>query len=225
MGKKWKVQDLTNEVIKDKAYFDKSNGGITISGGEPALQPQFAAAFFKALKIKGVMTALDTCGFCSQKALEMILPYTSMVLFDLKEINPEKHKLFTGSGNDKVLANLKFAADFIKTSTSPATLWIRTPIIPGATDSEDNIRAIGAYIAANISEAIERWELCAFNNLCQDKYDRLGLTWNFEKTQLNRQGDMERLTAIARNSGVDPNIVHWTGSTRLEGSTVPEKND
>ncbi len=220
MGEKWKLDALVAEVIKDKAYFDKSEGGITISGGEPTLQPQFAAAFLKALKGKGIQTALDTCGCCSQEALEMILPYTTMVLFDLKEMDNERHKQLTGSDNDKILNNLIFVAGFMKSHVHPKTLWIRTPIIPGATGTEDNIRAIGAYIAENVSHAVTRWELCAFNNLCKDKYHRLDLIWDFEKTELNRREDMEHLAEIARNSGVNPDIVHWSGSTRLENDSI-----
>ncbi len=216
MGEKWKLDDLVAEVVKDKAYFDKSDGGITISGGEPGLQPQFAAAFLKALKEQGVQTALDTCGLCSQKALEMILPYATMVLFDLKEMAPERHKQLTGSDNDQILSNLKFVADFTQSYVHPKSMWIRTPIIPGATDRDENILEIGAFIAANISPAVERWELCAFNNLCADKYQRLDLTWEFEESELMRQEDMERLAEIARRSGVNPDIVHWSGSCRLE---------
>jgi len=225
MGEKWLLADLVAEVIKDKVYFDKSEGGVTISGGEPALQPQFAAAFLKALKEKGVQTALDTCGLCSQQALETILPYATLVLFDMKEMNPEKHQAYTGSNNDRVLSNLKFLAEFIRTHVHPKSIWIRTPIIPGTTDTEESIRAIGSYIAENVAHAVERWELCAFNNLCQDKYHRLDLTWNFEAAQLMRQEEMEHLAAIARQSGVDPGIVHWTGSTRLvEKEKVTDKS-
>ena len=216
MGEKWSLTDLVAEVIKDKVYFDKSEGGVTISGGEPGLQPQFAAAFLKALKEKGVQTALDTCGLCSQRALETILPYATLVLFDMKEMDPEKHQEYTGSDNDRVLSNLKFVGEFIRTHVHPKFIWIRTPIIPGTTDTEENIRAIGSYITDNVADAVERWELCAFNNLCQDKYQRLDLTWDFEATQLMRQEEMEHLAAVARQSGVNPEIVHWTGSTRLE---------
>jgi pyruvate formate lyase activating enzyme len=224
MGETWRMSDLIDEVIKDKVYFDKSDGGVTISGGEPTLQPQFAAAFLKALKERGVQTALDTCGLCSQRALEMILPYATMVLFDLKVMDPESHKRFTNVGNERILANLDYIVGFMKSHVHPKTLWIRTPVIPGATDTEENIRAIGAFIAEHVSQVVERWELCAFNNLCQDKYQRLDLAWEFESAVLNRKEDMERLAEVARSSGVNPEIVHWTGSTRLENDSKLENN-
>ncbi|MFH2129958.1 MAG: glycyl-radical enzyme activating protein [bacterium] len=220
MGKKWTLDDLVSEVIKDKAYFDRSGGGITISGGEPTLQSDFAAGFLRALKNRGIQTALDTCGLCSRKALESILPFTTMVLFDLKILDPVKHQKLTGSSNEKILSNLLFTADFIKSHVHPKTLWIRTPIIPGATDSEENIHAIGQYIAKNLSTLPDRWELCAFNNLCQDKYHRLDMLWAFAEAELMRQSDMEHLADIARKSGVNPDMVHWSGSTRLESEPV-----
>jgi len=224
MGETWQMSDLVDEVIKDKVYFDKSDGGVTISGGEPTLQPHFAATFLKALKERGVQTALDTCGLCSQKALEMILPYATMVLFDLKVMDSERHKRYTDVGNERILASLDYIVGFMQSHVHPKTLWIRTPIIPGATDTVENIRAIGAYIAEHASQVVDRWELCAFNNLCLDKYQRLDLAWEFESAVLNRKEDMEHLAEAARSSGVNPEIVHWTGSTRLENDSKSEKD-
>ncbi|MFC1863803.1 glycyl-radical enzyme activating protein [Thermodesulfobacteriota bacterium] len=225
LGKKWELDELVHEVIKDKAYFDKSDGGITISGGEPALQPQFAAAFLKALKEKGVQTAFDTCGLCPQKSLEMILPYATMVLFDLKQIDSFKHSQLTGAENEKILNNLIFVSNFIKSHVHPKTLWIRTPIIPGATDNIENIQGIGEYIVSSIGQVVDRWELCAFNNLCKDKYLRLGLSWEFQDTELIKQEKMEQLAEAARKTGVNPDIVHWSGSTRLEEGQDKTKNE
>jgi len=216
MGTRWQMEDLVNEVIKDKAYFDSSDGGMTISGGEPALQADFASKFLKRLKTKGVQTALDTCGLSSKKALEKILPYTTMVLFDIKEIDSQKHQQFTGFPNEKILENLLFTAEFIKSHVHPKTLWIRTPIIPGTTDCPENIRGIGEFISNQLGSMVNRWELCAFNNLCKDKYNRLGLIWPYENSSLMTTAKMEELADVAKNSGVDPTIVHWTGSTKLE---------
>lgn len=225
MGTQWPLEELVNEVIKDKAYFDKSDGGITISGGEPTLQADFASQFLKRLKEKGIQTALDTCGLCSKKALEKILPYTTMVLFDIKEINSLHHQQITGYPNEKILNNLIFIGEFIKNHVHPKTLWIRTPIIPGTTDSPENIHGIGEFISKNLGNIVNRWELCAFNNLCKDKYDRLGLTWEYADSSLMTVNRMEQLAAIARNSGVEPDIVHWSGSTKLEKEMTETSKD
>lgn len=216
IGRKWNVDDLVNEVVKDRAYFDKSNGGITLSGGEPTLQSDFAHMFLQKLRGMGIHTALDTCGLCSKDSLEKLLPYSSMVLFDVKEIEPDKHMIFTGSKNDLILENLKFTAEFIKSHIYPKTLWIRTPLIPDATARKENIKGIGQFILSNLNDAVDRWELCAFNNLCKDKYIRLGLEWPFKDTELLQESVILELADIARHSGVDSDIVHWSGTTKLE---------
>jgi pyruvate formate lyase activating enzyme len=98
----------------------------------------------------------------------------------------------------------------------PQELWIRTPIIPNATATEENVRGIGEFIAARLPGMLQRWELCAFNNLCRDKYLRLGQDWEYQNQGLLSKQDMEKMADVARNSGVDPTIVQWSGSTRLE---------
>ncbi|MEA3223234.1 MAG: glycyl-radical enzyme activating protein [Thermodesulfobacteriota bacterium] len=224
LGKKWNIDDLLDEVEKDRAYFENSGGGITVSGGEPAMQAPFIAAFLEGCSKRGLHTTMDTCGMCTTKVLDMILPHTDMVLYDLKEIDPERHKRFTGHSNEKILDNAIYIREYIKTHKRPYTLWIRTPIIPDATATSKNIRGIGDFIAKNLNHIVSRWELCSFNNLCRDKYLRLGIDWSFKDYELLTKEFMEHLTEAAKDSGVDPKIVHWTGATRVEKevSTTPD---
>jgi pyruvate formate lyase activating enzyme len=224
LGKKWNVHDLAGELVKDRAYFEQSGsdgnltGGVTLSGGEAALQADFCLALLQELKKRGISTALDTCGQVSQKVLATLLPYVDILLYDLKEIDSEKHKKFTGYGNEQILTNAIFAANYKKTHAFPKTLWIRTPVIPGATDNAENIRGIGDFINANLHGAVARWELCSFNNLCRDKYVRLGMHWTFAKNELVEKSLMEELTQIAK-SRVAPLLVCWSGSTKLQQQT------
>jgi len=213
LGHAWELEALIDEVIKDKAYFEASGGGVTISGGEPTMQTAFAAALLEGLKRWGIHTALDTCGQCPQKSLETLLPFTDMVLFDIKLLDPLQHQSFTGHTNELILANLTHVATAM--GGKGGALWIRTPIIPQATDTPENISAIGAYIAHTVGGRVQRWELCAFNNLCRDKYRRLDRDWAFKDCELIPKVRMEELAAVAKNSGVDPGIVHWSGATRL----------
>ena len=216
LGSQWVIDDLVTEVIKDRAYFEKSGGGITLGGGEPTMQLQFCKEFLKELQELGLHTALDTCGMCSKDALEKLLPHSDLVLFDVKEIDPHKHQNFTGSANHKVLDNLLFVRDCMQSEGRNFGLWIRTPIIPDATATAENVRGIGKFIAANLKGLVNRWELCAFNNLCRDKYLRLDREWVYKDQGLLSKLCMEKMAAVARNSGVDPDIVCWSGSTRLE---------
>ena len=104
----------------------------------------------------------------------------------------------------------------MQSDSKPGELWIRTPVIPGATASAENIRGIGQFMADNLDGCVSRWELCAFNNLCRDKYLRLDLDWEFKESELLSQLFMEKMAAVARNSGNNPDIVFWSGSTKLE---------
>ena len=143
---------------------DKRRSRVTLSGGEPTMQARFAGAFLKGLRARGIHTALDTCGLCSKEVLDMLLPYSTMVLYDIKEIDPHRHKVFTGSTNEPILENLLYVSDYIRTHVVPRELWIRTPFIPGATATEENIRGIADFIASNLADVTDRWELCSFNN-------------------------------------------------------------
>lgn len=222
LGKKWDVYDLIRELVKDRAYFEQSGGGVTLSGGEAALQHDFCLTLLKELRARGIQTALDTCGQVSQKVLADLLPYVDILLYDLKEIDPEKHRTFTGAGNEKILANAIFAADFKKSHPYPKTLWIRTPVIPTATDTSENIAGIGRFIQENLEGAIDRWELCSFNNLCRDKYKRLGVNWPFADAELVEKTLMENLTKVAKNAAPQTNVC-WSGSTRLEKSGASQE--
>ena len=216
LGSRWVLADLIAEVIKDRTYFVKSGGGITLGGGEPTLQARFSEHLLKELKARHIHTALDTCGLCARKELEKLLPYTDFLLYDIKEMAPEKHRALTGSTNTGILENILFVRECMESGGYPKELWVRTPIIPGATATEENIRDIGRFIAANLDGSVSRWELCAFNNLCKDKYLRLDLNWDFKDCGLLSRLFMEKMAAVARNSGVNPDIVFWSGSTKLE---------
>jgi len=213
-----------DELQKDRAYYEASDGGVTASGGEPAMQPAFVAALFERLKATAVSTALDTCGLAAPQALARILPHADLVLFDLKEIDAARHRAFTGQDNEAILRTLRSVADFMAGNASSPRLWIRTPLIPGATASRENLEGLGAWIAAHLDGLVERWELCAFNNLCRDKYRRLGMEWQFATAPLLTGGELNRWAEIARGSGVRPEIIIPTGATRPDEMPAPMEN-
>ncbi len=214
LGRQVEQDWLLAELRKDRAYFEQSGGGVTLSGGEPALQPDFALALLRALRAEGIQTALDTCGLCSPAVLEDLVAESDVILFDLKLVDSAAHRLHTGAGNERILANLARLGEIL--AQQPAKrLWVRTPLIPGATLSEENIRAIGAWLQQRLPGRVERWELCAFNNLCRDKYTRLGLTWAYAATPLLSPDELRQAGEWARGSGFDPQRVHVGGPTRV----------
>jgi pyruvate formate lyase activating enzyme len=216
LGKRVGLEELTAELLRDRVYYAKSGGGITLSGGEPLMQPDFCANLLRAMKEKGISTAVDTCGLCSIATLEQVLPYTDLILYDLKEIDPARHKEFTGRDNGRILENIIFIRDDLAERDDGKILWIRTPLIPGTTASRETVERIGEYISTNLGGCVKRWELCAFNNLCRDKYRRLGVEWQHASTPLMSRQELKELEQIAKNTGVNPDIIFITGASRLE---------
>ena len=215
-GKDWDVDELVAELLKDRAYFEKSGGGITVSGGDPMMQWEKAAVLFRKLKEAGISTALDSALLTTQKALDAVLPYVDLILMDIKLIDEAEHKKWTGVSNVTILENIRYIARQKRAGNIHTNIWIRTPIIPGATDTEANISGISRFISENLQGLFERWEMCAFNNLCRDKYRRLGIQWQFAQTPLMKRGEMEAVHAIARRSNSEPEKVFWTGATAVE---------
>lgn len=205
MGKVWSADDLVQELIRDKVFFETSNGGVTLSGGEATYQAAFAIELAKGLQKEGVHVALDTCGYCSEKVLKDLLPHVDMILYDLKVMDPNKHKEYTGVPLDTVLSNARIIAKTKK------PVWIRTPIIPEHTDSEENIRAIASYIVENIP-GVERYDILAFNRMCIDKYALFDLEYPLKDYDLITEETMARLTQVARDEGLS-NVV-WSGMTK-----------
>ncbi len=213
VGRPAEAKQLAVELEKDRTFFEQSGGGVTLSGGEPLAQPGFAAALSRALQQDGIRVAVDTCGFAAPEALAQVLPHASLVLYDLKMIDPAAHAKLTGRTNELILKNFVRVADAAR--KGELSLWVRTPLVPGATATRENLTGIGKLITG-AAGAVQRWELCAFNNLCRDKYGRLGKAWDYALTPLMRREELEEMADCARGSGVDPRIVSVTGAARRE---------
>lgn len=216
LGRTITLDNLTQELLKDRAYFDASSGGVTASGGEPILQPTFVSALFNHLKEEGIHTALDTCGACSFPSIAQILPYTDLVLFDLKLMDSIQHHQHTGQDNKRVLKNLLAIAELIRIQEYPIELWIRTPLIPGITTTEENLHSISTFLHNDLEGLVTRWELCAFNNLCRDKYHRLGMPWLFNDTPLMLQPELDRCETFARSGPFDASRIFISGAVKSE---------
>ncbi len=223
LGHTTTLEELFAELIKDRSYYETSGGGVTASGGEPGLQADFVAELFRHLKDANISTALDTCGFISETALDKILPFTDWLLIDVKEIDPEKHRQFTSQDNHRILQNLLMVSEWMDRFPH-LHLWIRTPLIPGATASPENLSGIGAFLAKYLDGKVERWELCAFNNLCRDKYRRLGIEWEYQNTPLLTAEELAALSHYARESGFPADLIIPTGATRVQINEIEGEN-
>lgn len=209
-GEWWELEDLYHEIQKDKVYYTQSKGGITVSGGEPTVQAEFILEFLKKCKKNDISTALDTCGYASQKIYETLLPFVDLILLDIKEIDPDKHKKFTGVSNDLILKNAIFLSEYVKEANK--ILWIRTPIIPNYTATEENIRGIGNFIVNSLKNVPERWDLLSFNNLCASKYQRLDMDWPLKHFPLMKEEEIKFFYEVAKSTGVKN--IQWSGLTK-----------
>ncbi len=209
IGKTYSVDEVAEIVLQDKVFYDKSGGGMTLSGGEASLQPEFSLALMQRVKKEGVHVALDTCGGTVWSILSPIVNCADLVLLDIKHMDPEKHAKFTGLPLKRILNNI------IKISKAGTPLWIRTPVIPGYTDTEENIRATASFIKTHLPSTV-RYDLLAFNRICSPKYPRLGLTWALEDADLLPESKMIDLAAAAESEGLD--FVHWSGLTLTESN-------
>jgi pyruvate formate lyase activating enzyme len=209
-GELWDLDDLYYEIQKDKIYYTESKGGITVSGGEPTLQHQFIVDFLKKCKENDISTALDTCGIASREIYERILPYTDLILLDIKEMDNAKHEEFTGVSNESILKNAIWMAEYV--DKEGKCLWIRTPLIPNYTATEENVQSIGQFIVNELHNIPERWDLLSFNNLCTSKYDRLDMEWPLKNVPLMKTSEIEKLFNLAKST--EARNVHWSGLTK-----------
>jgi pyruvate formate lyase activating enzyme len=205
IGREWTAEALYAEVAKDSAFYETSGGGITVSGGEPVMQAEFVEAFLRLCREGGIHTALDTCGHADWGVYERLVPFVDLVLYDLKIIDRERHREATGVYPDRILENAKRIAQ------QGIPMWVRTPVVPGYTDDEDNIARLAVYIRDELS-TVERWELLAYTNLGQPKYRRLSRPYPLDGAELPTRVKMERLQTLALGGGVD--VAMWSGAVR-----------
>jgi pyruvate formate lyase activating enzyme len=161
------VEAVFEAVRRDKMFYETSGGGITISGGEVLLQPQFAAAVLELCRRNSIGTCIETSGGGSEAALRQLLPWLDLILFDLKHLNSEAHRRLTGQPNEIILANARIAA------ASGVAVLFRMPLIPGLNDSRSNIEETAAFIK-DLNLKPSRIELMPYHRLGKGKYESLG---------------------------------------------------
>jgi len=199
------VKEVVEIALRDKIFYEKSGGGVTLSGGEPSIQPKFSIAVMQALAREKIHIALDTCGGISWRKLQPLVALSNLILYDIKIMNSNNHLKYTGIPLETVLSNAREITKLGK------PMWVRTPIIPGYTDEDANIREIARFIKRNLP-TVERYDLLAFNNFCAAKYHRLDRDWPLTEADLITEEAMERLAETARSEGLES--VHWAGMVK-----------
>ena len=163
-GKEYTVDEVLPLLLKDKEFYQNSGGGVTLSGGECLLQADFCAELLKGLKSHGVHTAVDTCGQVTKVALEKVLPYTDVFLYDVKAFDSGAHKRCTGQGNERILENLVWLSE------RGAAIEIRIPLVPDFNENE--MEGIGGFLSR--LNGITKVRLLPYHNFAGSKYVGLG---------------------------------------------------
>ena len=170
------ITEILDEVERDRPFYDNSGGGMTLSGGEPTLHVRFAEDLLDRARSRSIHTCLDTNGHCAWENLERITRKADIVLFDLKHLDTQKHQEQTGVNNATILENLE------RLSSMSMEIWVRIPVIPGFNDGLDYHRHVADYLAG-LPGAIDRIDLLAYHNWCQDKYGWLGREWVYRDVE------------------------------------------
>ncbi len=197
VGREITAAEATAEALRDRTFYETSGGGVTLSGGEPLIQPAFARAVLTACKAADIHTAIETCAQVSWQALEDVLPVTDLFMIDLKQMDPERHRAATGSSNQRILENVTRLAEAGK------PIIFRVPVVPTVNDTPADIAAIAHFVAGLAGRAPGeiRLELLPFHRLAADKYRSLGLEYRAADLTAPSKDDMTSLWEAARATG------------------------
>lgn len=186
VGRDVTVGEVMETVKRDMPYYERSGGGLTLSGGESLLQPEFTEALFHAAKDRGINTALESMGYAPFETIKKILPYLDTYLYDIKHMNPAKHKEFCGKENTLMVENARKIAESRQTY-----LVIRVPVIPGFNDTKEEIQAIAKYAAS--LPGVDRIHLLPYHNFGMGKYEGLGRPYPMGEAPLPTAAKMDEL--------------------------------
>ncbi len=194
VGRDVSVREVMEEIEKDAPYYKRSGGGVTLSGGEALYQSVFAEALLRACREKGFNTAIETTGFASRATLERVIPHVDYVLMDIKHMNGEKHKAFTGQDNRIILENARLIAEM------SADMTVRVPVIPTFNDTEEEIYAIARFAAA--LPKVMKLHLLPYHRLGSDKYAALSREYTLDGIEPMSREKINTLKSAAEQSGL-----------------------
>ena len=202
------VEQVMEEVLRDKAFYESSGGGVTLSGGEPSLSNDFAFAILEQCKLHQLSTAIETCGECPWEFLERLLPVTDLFMMDVKHLEADEHRNATGKSNERVLENAR------RLALTDKPLIFRTPVVPTVNDSREAIERIASFVrtlmhlrgengARGKTQSEIKYELLAFHKLAADKYHSLGMEYRAAAIHPPSREQMQDLVALAARCGVE----------------------
>ena len=198
VGKDVTVAEVLEEVEKDRVYYKRSGGGMTLSGGESLLQPDFATSLLRGAKDISINTAMESTGFADFSVIERYLEYLDLYLMDIKHMDREKHKAFTTQYNDKILENAK------KIARSKTKLIIRTPVIPTFNATKEEIAEIAKF--ASTLDGVEEMHILPYHRIGSDKYAGLGRDYTLKDIEPPSKELMNELLEVVNSFGLKGQI-------------------
>lgn len=191
-GEEWEPEALAEVLAQDMPFFQSSGGGVTLSGGECLMQPEFTEALAKALRKKGISVYIDTCGFVSREALDRIIPYTDRFLYDIKAIDPAVHKACTGQENGIILENLRYLSD------RGCEVEIRYPLVKGLNDGQ--CAKIGRFLRN--MPGIRKVKVLQYHRFAASRYEALGMKCTLPDTVTTPE-DVQTAVSVLRSAGLN----------------------
>lgn len=170
VGRFMTVDEVMDEVERDRHFYETSNGGVTFSGGEPTMQSEFLIECLRESQRRGMHTAIETCAMTTSETFQKVLEHTDLVLTDIKHMDSDQHKALTGASNEQILLNIAIAAAMGK------KLRIRVPLIPGCNDSVENIEATAKFVSS-LGSAVESLDILPYHRLGEPKWEQLERTY------------------------------------------------
>lgn len=190
-GKRMTVEECMEVIRRDVGYYERSGGGVTVSGGEPLMQSDFVLELFEACRAEGIPTCCETTCHTKWENIEKLVPYTDLWISDLKQMDTGIHKEYTGVHNELILENLK------KLTELNVDLILRIPVIPTINDDMKNIEATADFILNDLKGRVRTLQLLSFMRMGEEKYTSLGMPYLMEGLKFNRRSFQKHVSKLA----------------------------
>lgn len=188
------VEEVIREAEKDRVFYDNSEGGVTFSGGEPTLQHEFVSAAAERCRYLDIHTAIETCGYNTWEHMDQVLTHIDEIFFDLKHMNPEKHKALTGVTNELILDNAR------KTAALGKKITFRLPLVPDCNDEEENVIATAEFVRSITNDHVFI-EILPYHRLGEMKFEWLDRVYELSGTQAPPEEQVARYNDIFKSKG------------------------
>jgi pyruvate formate lyase activating enzyme len=199
-GKYYSPDDILGILDKEKIFIEESKGGVTFSGGEPMLQPEFLIETLRKCKSAGYHTAVDTSGYSQPENYNSIIPFTDLFLFDIKHLDDSKHLIYTGVSNELIINNLRLLIE------SGKDIMIRIPVIPGINDDREHLESIRDFILKSKSRNLKKINLLPYHKIGASKYRKFKIPYHMNGVEPPSPARMKELKDFFSETGIKTKI-------------------